>query len=227
MMLISGINLRTKSRLRVSAVVQRVRNRILGRIRTHRHRARFYSVVISRGACAFTIAHPCVSISPRAHVYAHTLGPNAVERGSTCVLYKYAYVCMRVVEYKSHSRSRSGGNDERTRDVERRVGRREIGGGRRKRWRRRRNGWRRCGLSPSLVSTLRIPNLGHTDTNAISVSVGESPKGRAGEEEETSRGIRAGVVRKLRICRLRRSVSANARSSPNPRAITPDFVPLE
>lgn len=29
----------------------------------------------------------------------------------------------------------------------------------------------------SLISTLRIPNLGHTDTNAISVPAGVSPRG--------------------------------------------------
>lgn len=42
----------------------------------------------------------------------------------------------------------------------------------------------------SLVSTLRIPNLGHTDTNAISVPAMSEPEGREGENESrnSSRG---------------------------------------
>lgn len=41
----------------------------------------------------------------------------------------------------------------------------------------------------SLVSTLRIPNLGHTDTNAISVSARMSPRGKGeNESRNSSRG---------------------------------------
>jgi len=76
----------------------------------------------------------------------------------------------------------------------------------------------------SLACTPRIPNLGHTDTNAISVPrPSEAARGRGGK---TSRGIRAGVVRKLRICGLRHGRCALARTpSPNPSVqLCPDFL---
>lgn len=59
----------------------------------------------------------------------------------------------------------------------------------------------------SLTSTLRIPNLGHTDTNEISVPVGER---RRRKGEKTNRGIRIGVVQKLRICKQREAVTVHA-----------------
>jgi len=69
--LISRINNSDRNRVSVPPLVRCVRNRILG-LHSHTHvPTRVYLTVISCGACAFTIAHPCTSISACAHARAH------------------------------------------------------------------------------------------------------------------------------------------------------------
>lgn len=79
----------------------------------------------------------------------------------------------------------------------------------------------------SLPSTLRIPNLGHTDTNAISVPVGERRR-RGGGENESRNSCRGGPkVTNLRVARREKAAECKCRLSTEfRRAITLQFCSI-
>jgi len=159
--LISRINNSDRNRVSVPPLVRCVRNRILG-LHSHTHvPTRVYLTVISCGACAFTIAHPCTSISACAHARAHAHVYDFVSRVRTRLvrmrssavrshvsLCAYARICARPsIKSQREQKRRQRRAHTRRREKSWMAKGRESGrkGWRRRRRRRkRRNGWRGC-----------------------------------------------------------------------------------
>lgn len=195
MTLISGINLRTKSRLAVpphsfSAYVT-VSSGVFTHIDTVRASTRWLSLAERVRSLSCIRACPLVRALTLTRTRSAWMRSSAVQHACCISMCIRIRVCV-WSSIKSQREQKRRQRRAYTRCREKSCTARDEGG-RGKGWRRRRNGWRRWGFSLSLISTLRIPNLGHTDTNAISVSVGERPKGNSGrgarnESRNSSRG---------------------------------------
>lgn len=196
-------SLRPKSHLRVSVSFGAYVTVFSGYIQTQTSTcAHIYLTVISPEVCA--------SISTRAHARMHMcecMTSNAVERGIFARVYVpciYVYV----VKYKV-----TAGAETATTTSTRCREKNCRGEGRERRDEAKEGEGRGEGetamQSFSLSSTLRIPNLGHTDTNAISVPVGE--RRRRGGKNESRNSCRGGPkVTNLRVATREKKPSVNA-----------------